>query len=212
MAEPTNAGTLPGLPEDAHPTHTFEAVTTEADFHAGLAQPTKNARLLSALTSYAVDRSWLDHAEAHLMLVALLAEPDLSARDLLAMTRVWFGGLSGLIAAICAHPHANDDVLIAALWDAGQDAHVAVAAHTGTQLVAVIAWVHARMLMGGFANTTARARIATTNDAWATWCGTDPGRARFLLTSSFDFDNEETMFAAGAAITAPAGHHGATGR
>jgi len=93
MAEPTNAGTLPGLPEDAHPTHTFEAVTTEADFHAGLAQPTKNARLLSALTSYAVDRSWLDHAEAHLMLVALLAEPDLSARDLLAMTRVWFGGL-----------------------------------------------------------------------------------------------------------------------
>jgi len=203
MSGPTSTGTLTEAPEGGGATRRFEAITGEADFHAGMAQTTKSANLLSALTAYAVGRSYLDHTAARTMLLALLAEPDLTARDLGAMTHAWYGGLPKLVSALCVHPHANADVLIDALWDAGQDVHVAVAARTGNQLVAVIAWVQARMLGGGFANTTARAWIAEVDAAWTTWAGTDPARARFLLTASFDFDDEATMLAAGAAILAP---------
>jgi len=183
-------------------------VLNPADFAAAMARDAKSAALLDELTDYAADYSYCDYAEAVGRVLALVAEPDLRKENLLDIA--WKlpatrgpGRKAELIGAICAHPNATSDVLIAALWNAGSATTRTVAAATGIHLIAVIAWVHARMLSGGYADERARARIDETNLRWAAWCGDNPARHAFLLSASFNFACEETMFAAGVAILAP---------
>jgi len=183
-------------------------VLTPADFADAMARPTKSAALLDALTDYASDYNYGDYAETVNRVLALLAEPGLRNDNLLAIAWGLPAGSGSdrnaeMKGALCTHPNATSDVLTTTLWSAGRATARAVAAATGIQLVAVIAWVRVRTLTSGYAGERTRAQIDATNARWTTWCGDDPGRAAFLLAASFDFACEETMFAAGAAILAP---------
>jgi len=200
-------------------------IHTQSDLRAVMARPDKSATLLAAIISYALGGEFRNQVQAglrarvHDMLMPLLDEPNLRSWDLLCMTRALrgFGPLScqQLRVAICAHPRTVPDsplgasTLLGAVWDVtpATAAHVALA--TGTLRVAAIAWV--RRLgptdnLLGHAGITRdqRQAITDTSRRWATWAGDNPARTAFLLTASFNFECEDDMFAAGAALTAPA--------
>ena len=196
-----------------------------SDLRAVMARPDKSGTLLAAIISYAINGEFRSQVQSglrsrvHDMLMPLLTEPNLRSWDLLCMTRALRGlgplPSSQLRIGICGHPRTVADsplgasTLLGAIWDVTPATAAQVAAATGVLRVAVIAWVRR---LGPFDNMLGhtgitvdqRQAITDTSRRWATWAGDNPARTAFLLTASFNFDDEDDMFAAGAALTAPA--------
>jgi len=193
------------------------------DLRGVMARTNKSNALLAAIIAYAIDSEHRNQVQAglrarvHDMLMPLLTEPNLQAWDLLCMTRALRGlgplSCSQLRLGICAHPRTAPDsplgtsILLGAVWDVTPSVATHIAAATGTLRVAAIAWVRRNTDVGkpGF-DPWQRQAVTDTSLRWATWAGDNPARTAFLLTASFNFDDEDDMFAAGAALTAPAAH------
>jgi len=183
-------------------------IASTDDLRAAAARDNKSGALLAAIISYTIDVAKFDEDGTEAVLMPLLEEPNLGPGDLLCMTLPVHGRthLSGpLLAAICAHPHADRDTLVSGLWNAQQDTAAQVAAATGKQLAAAIAWVRrvgAHGETGPYSTPAQRQDIAETEHRWAAWSSNSPARAAFLLASSFAFALEDDLLAAGAAICA----------
>jgi len=194
------------------PTRPVPRIDDRYDLIAAVALPDKSAELLEAIigfTSEDIFRGKLHVAETNAILLALLDEPELTRAHLRAMAMTYNllgrgSSLRDLTTAICGHALADPEILTVALWNADPAALRDVAAAAPTILPAAICWVRARWPGVKFAGDDQHQLVAATAYRWERWANLGVGRAAFLRSSSFAFISEDDMFAAGAAITAPA--------
>jgi len=181
-----------------------------------MALPNKSFDLVSYLcTTIITGRLTGGSADQDGLLTELLNEPALDASNLWYMTLIMRGrgGTSpDILTAICAHPRTKPDTLIDALWNAPQQASATVGATSGNLLAAATWWVSRQVDDGqvdgqrlGVPTTPQRRIIHALAHQWDTRCAGNPALTAFVATTAFAFDDETTMFAAGAAITAPPG-------
>jgi len=191
-------------------------IHSRGQLDAAMALPDKSITLITHLLIVIITaRLTADSAEQDGLLTTLLSEPALSAYNLRYMTLVMRGrrGTSpDILTAICAHPRTDPDTVIDALWNAPQRACSAVGATSGTLLAAATDWVSRQVDAGAVdgqrlgAPTAAQRRIIhALAYRWGTRCAGKPSLAAFVATTAFVFTDEDELFAAGAAITAPPG-------
>ena len=214
---------LYGTPEleaaqgDPHVSDTYIVSTgigTMAIFDAVKARDDKSPIIVGLLVDFAIDVSCIDYADGVAMLLSLMGEPNLRREHLLNMTRLLGANATGealsvskLLPALCGHPAADNNLIVYALWTAGQRTCAQIAASSGKLMVAVVAWEHRRHIDGGYLSGKTWDRLHGTHTRWANWAAGDPLRKTFLLTASFRVNtlSEKDMLDAGAAITATAG-------
>jgi len=199
---------------DPHTTDTYiisAGIGTKAIFDAIQAREDKSVRVVDLLVDFAIDVAHIYYADGVAMLLSLMGEPNLGREHLLDMTALLGVNATGealsvskLLPALCGHPAADNEILVIALWTAGQRTCAQIATSSGKLMVAVIAWEHRRNLAGGYLSVKTWARLYGTHTRWANWAADTPLRKTFLLTASFRVDtlSEKDLLDAGAAITA----------
>ena len=197
-------------------------VFNATDFAAGMSAPHKSSALLRALCVYITDNSYtssytargnlagIDRNSADLL--ALLAEPGLSAGDLTNIANLvdfYAEPRPVLLAALCAHPRAGVEVTAGVLWRRATPAQcAAIAASCNSLLASAISWWRT---FGPYRDITAghcRERILATCERWTTWAGNDPARRAFLIAHSGAFYAQVDLLVAGDALLAPAARTG----
>ena len=156
-----------------------------------------------------------NHDDGDAMLSALMGEPALDARGLREMAqsmRGRGGTTPDILTAICTHPRVDPYTVIDALWKSPQPAAQAVARAGGSLLPAAINWVGRQVdaktapgLRLGSPDNEQSALIRALTSAWATRCEGNHALGAFIANAAFSFTDENELFAAGYAISAPPG-------
>jgi len=174
-----------------------------------MSRTVKSPELVAALADVAVGKSYLDIEHSQKVL-DVLAEANLPRSSLLRIAAVVHQlgfNTPALLAALCTHPNADDDVVIRAFWGAGRPLAEKVARTTGLLLPLAIAYV-ARQLERVYTPVPDYAvdHIQAVHARWTRWVGQDQTRTSFLLSSALDFTDEDDMFAAGDAFAGQPAH------
>lgn len=139
-------------------------------------------------------------------LVSLLAEPALTLPQLRDL--IWGAGVQlgwDTVAAACGHALAGEELIVTALWNAPEHVAAAVGRSSGSLLPGATKWVSRQPASNGQlrgVGTECRDRIAATVQRWEHRCAGVPQLRAFVAAASFGFTDEDSMFAAGAAIIA----------
>ena len=185
----------------------YWGIIGRGEFTAAMSRPNKSQTLLGVLTIHAIGVIYQDIDFYTASLLTLAGEPGLRAHDLRALAHQCGDGRIGrpLLNALCAHPNIELGTLVTLLYSVTPKAAGAVSLAIGSLLPSVVAWVMWQVDVDQHPTTHQLGIITQTRDRWAAWTDGDPGRARFLQASSFDFTDEDDMFAAGAALCAAPG-------
>jgi len=218
-AEPTARDTWFADPDTTDEAILRFGIHDRTHLDAIMVRAPKSAAIIGAIIDATIStapRRWLSAADGDVVLIRLLDETALRNRDLRAIaghTRGRAGAsLEKLVSALCAHPLVDTETVISCLWNAPVTTAAAVGWSTGELLAAVVSWVVRGLDDPGRprerrSSPTAgdRARITAVAHRWATLTAGEPALASFVVTSSFNFTDEDDMFAAGRAIaSAPA--------
>ena len=205
------------MPRDTEQDILRAGIRTRDQLVAAVAYPNKSPALIRALIELADGGGYpYSFVDGDLIMLPLLDEPTLTLENLRAVvvgrTRPGWPW-SRVLAAACAHPLADTDVVIDALWHAPPTAVVEVAVATADLLPLVVNWVVRELerkeitgLHHEHASPDQRARIAAIAWTWRKSCAQNRGLHEFLLAHATSFTDEATLLAAGAALCAsPAG-------
>jgi len=205
----------PATPEAVIRKHGLQ---TRQELLVALARQAKGQVLLTALIKALNSPRLMSQTERDTLMLPLLAEPALRARHLHAITAarttIASTAHTALMGGLWDHVLLDDQSITNYLWGAPMTVAARVALTTGSLAASATNWV-ARGLDGqsarrpwGLQLTPAeRARVIAVTVRWAELTTGQPALVAFVVTSAFTFTNEDDMFAAGRAITAPPAHH-----
>lgn len=209
------SATWMGRPDTSEAAIAAYGIPTSAHLAVVLARAPKGPDLLAAVID-AVVGGVLTGPGQDGVLADLLAEPAITAAHLISLARArppaGFN-IEALMVALCAHALAPPAMVVDVLWNAPTSTQADVAAATGCLLAPAVSWVRRSFRVSktpGWArwlpSVSQRAEIVAVAERWAAATHGQPDMVAFLLTSSLAFTDEDTMFAAGRALTAaPAG-------
>jgi len=175
------------------------------------ARPHKSPALIADLVDGVIHNRYPTHPIDNDVVACVLAETALSTEDLAALARtvqVRPRFDTSLIAALIAHPRLDPRAAINVLLGTSRSVAQELARASGSLLPAAIWWVRSTSPnLFRASNDTAEAALCVQIMEVATRLAArseaNPALAFFLATSSFDFANEDEMFAAGHALCSP---------
>jgi len=190
---------------------------------AAMSRPNKSPDLIGALISGVENgRAWCSHDKAVATVRALAGEKRLSAANLYALA--WTitrhlprtGELDDVLVAVCAHPLAGSGTLMHSLWTATAKFTTEVARASGSLLPGATWWVRRELgktalcMRDGIPNREQEEMVADVANRWLRRAGDNDALRSMVATTSLMFTDEDEMFAAAAAICAPATEPGRT--
>jgi len=209
----TNAGLL------AHPSVTEAdirdvGIHTVAGLDAAMSRTPKGPILLRTLIgALTTGRDWPAETRQHriTMLATLLTEHPELPLEYLRATRpaliLWASpGYADFVTALAAHPGADAQLVVSAVWNATAEVAAQLARTRGDLLPTAACWIRPKTATRpGWSpppGTDLVALAVATAATWAAWAGTNPERRTFLINCWDEFTDQNTMLAAGAAISA----------